>query len=61
MKLGGCEVIIKCDNKAMREINPVASDDKHKSCYIASQPGKVSVEIRFVDAPLANLTGFASR
>lgn len=43
MKLGGCQVVLKCDGKAIREFNPGTSEDgKETFCYIASQPGKVS-------------------
>ena len=43
MKLEGCEVVIKCEGKGMREYGrAVREDGKAVSCYIASQPGKVS-------------------
>ena len=43
MKLGGCKVVIKCDDKDMREFSPeMSKNGKITGCYIASQPGKVS-------------------
>jgi hypothetical protein len=47
MKLGGCQVVIKCDGKTIREVNPRmdGDDDKAIVCFIASQPGKVSAEV----------------
>jgi len=44
MKLGKCKVFIKCDGSNVREFNPVVHDGGRKvSCWIASEPGKVSV------------------
>jgi len=44
MKLGGCQVVIKCGNTTMREFVPTVSEGgKQATCWIASQPGKVSV------------------
>jgi len=52
MKLGGCQVIIKCDDRTMREVGTaVTGCGKAVSCYIASQPGKVRAEVWLVDAP----------
>ena len=43
MKLEGCEVVVKCGGKSMREYETTVSEDgKVVSCFIASQPGKVS-------------------
>ena len=47
MKLGGCKVDIECNGRFVREVGTaVAEDGKTVSCYIISQPGKVSVETR---------------
>lgn len=47
MKLGGCNVTINCDGRAMREIDTSSYVDVDNTivCYIASQPGKVSTEM----------------
>lgn len=46
MKLKGCTVVIKCDDKEMREYSPtVWADGTVINSYIASQPGKVSAAV----------------
>ena len=44
MKLEGCKVVVKCGGKTLRGYKRAVSEDgKAVSCFIASQPGKVSV------------------
>lgn len=44
MKLGGCQVFINCEGERMREYKPFTSEDGKKgTCYLAGQPGTVSV------------------
>lgn len=39
-------MVIKCDGKEMREYSPAMWEDGEGiSCYIASQPGKVSAVV----------------
>lgn len=58
MKLGGCQVLIKCNDRAVGEIDTIVGDDGESvSCYIASQPGKVSTEMWLMDYPATDLMG----
>jgi len=58
MKLGGCEAVIKSDGKVVREVGTTLDDDgKTASCFLVSQPGKVSAGMQLMDCPTPNLTG----
>lgn len=47
MKIGGCQVVIKCGGVAMREHRPDVNENGSEiTCYLASQPGKVSAPIQ---------------
>ena len=44
--------VIKSDGKVVREVRPTQDDDgKTVSCFLVSQPGKVSAEMLFMVPP----------
>jgi len=57
MKLGGCQVVLKCNNRVVREIDTGVTEDGEISCYIESKPGEVSTEVRPDGLPCSGLNG----